>query len=944
MSREEQLILAQIKRFEEKEKQKEQKLAKALEKKRQKEQERPAWIEKMQDDLPDAIEFRPTEEEFADPLAYIRSIAPIGAKYGGCKIIPPDSFCPTFSPSRDTIPTTHDKADERTVEREFWYTMSTASNFTVQYANDVEGSACGNDFGEWSLNRLPKGEESILGLFDDNIPGVNTPMMYVGILFAHFCWHYEDNALYSINYMHEGSPKTWYVVPGHCAAALETAVKDTFKSHPDKNHPLMKEGEHMLMRKTVMISPSLLKSRGVPVFRCTQRPREFVITFPRGYHAGFNHGFHKGEAVNFALPSWIPYGLVSLSRSCLDIEKIIIHAGINFANQRMLRKLKVENDGYDRRITNAASYTHDSLIWTFRALAAWQTKLIKWASRQGLEISYMHKCDVDPYDRQLCYACNHILHMAYVEHVDNKDIELRACPEHAAFLGRGKLALRIRYSNEVLQKAIADILDKEIVEGGIKGLQVDDEAGGEDLDTLDETHDVIGLVGDNLGQFSISFGNKSKKSKKVPKSPLYAVDSFPSLKALLKPRGNRALIAFRKHLLHKKPHLKRFVPALAQLECSEPDGACLAIRVAEAEARSWIRAREDVPEDDNNKWEAMVVVDETSYHLGNFHSKEDATSAWTYAFRRVVEPGGDKNLSCPFERLQAVCDDIAEAIASSRSGGSAPEGKASESEKFIEPGELSLAKRLLLGEEQDFLAAKYPLRSEEEDSIANTPCISRTSSVRSTHGMGSDVDMSADGEQKKEEVGWKTPPMDSGREDKAQASPSSVEESAENLLRDKGKRQRDYETSIEVANATKRFAGTRWRCTLITDDGKGSLKLRIRPKAARKEGLRADCQGEGPMSVEVNENVSTQTSMPSRKPDLSSDDDLPLAHALPTKRSDGALMSREACEEKKGTMRMEGSKKSPASLFDSDDDLPLSVKKSAFDSDDDLPLTVAVKK
>mmetsp|Transcript_8187 Transcript_8187/g.27498 ORF Transcript_8187/g.27498 Transcript_8187/m.27498 type:complete len:99 (-) Transcript_8187:181-477(-) len=98
------------------------------------------------------------------------------------------------------------------------------------------------------------------------------------------------------------------------------------------------------------------------------------------------------------------------------------------------------------------------------------------------------------------------------------------------------------------------------------------------------------------------------------------------------------------------------------------------------------------------------------------------------------------------------------------------------------------------------------------------------------------------------------------------------------------------------------------------------------------------------MSVEVNENVSTQTSMPSRKPDLSSDDDLPLAHALPTKRSDGALMSREACEEKKGTMRMEGSKKSPASLFDSDDDLPLSVKKSAFDSDDDLPLTVAVKK
>ena len=33
------------------------------------------------------------------------------------------------------------------VEREFWYTTSTANQFSVQYANDVEGSACGEDFG-----------------------------------------------------------------------------------------------------------------------------------------------------------------------------------------------------------------------------------------------------------------------------------------------------------------------------------------------------------------------------------------------------------------------------------------------------------------------------------------------------------------------------------------------------------------------------------------------------------------------------------------------------------------------------------------------------------------------------------------------------------------------------------------------------------------------------
>jgi hypothetical protein len=32
----------------------------------------------------------------------------------------------------------------------------------------------------------------------------------MGSLFASFCWHVEDNYMYSLNYMHEGSDKTWY--------------------------------------------------------------------------------------------------------------------------------------------------------------------------------------------------------------------------------------------------------------------------------------------------------------------------------------------------------------------------------------------------------------------------------------------------------------------------------------------------------------------------------------------------------------------------------------------------------------------------------------------------------------------------------------------------------------------------------------------------------------
>ena len=42
--------------------------------------------------------------------------------------------------------------------------------------------------------------------------------------------------------------------------------------------------------------------------RTVQRPGEFVVTFPRAYHAGFSHGFSIGEAVNFATGDWFLFG------------------------------------------------------------------------------------------------------------------------------------------------------------------------------------------------------------------------------------------------------------------------------------------------------------------------------------------------------------------------------------------------------------------------------------------------------------------------------------------------------------------------------------------------------------------------------------------------------------------------------------------------------------
>ena len=48
-------------------------------------------------------------------------------------------------------------------------------------------------------------------------------------------------------------------------------------------------------------------SAGVPVYRMDQKAGEFIVTFPRAYHAGFNQGYNFAEAVNFAPADWVSF-------------------------------------------------------------------------------------------------------------------------------------------------------------------------------------------------------------------------------------------------------------------------------------------------------------------------------------------------------------------------------------------------------------------------------------------------------------------------------------------------------------------------------------------------------------------------------------------------------------------------------------------------------------
>lgn len=122
--------------------------------------------------------------------------------------------------------------------------------------------------------------------------------------------------MYSINYSHAGAAKIWYCVPASGADALEAAATATIYRGPcatmaaagDTPEVQAAAVAEALAGKTTTINPKLLMQHGVPVFRAVQDPGSYVITFPRSYHGGFSTGFNVGEAVNFALGDWWPFG------------------------------------------------------------------------------------------------------------------------------------------------------------------------------------------------------------------------------------------------------------------------------------------------------------------------------------------------------------------------------------------------------------------------------------------------------------------------------------------------------------------------------------------------------------------------------------------------------------------------------------------------------------
>ncbi|XVF13672.1 hypothetical protein REPUB_Repub08aG0228200 [Reevesia pubescens] len=417
------------------------------------------WTEK----IPECPVYCPTKEEFEDPLVYLQKIAPEASRYGICKIVSPlnatvpagvvlikekvgfkfttrvqplrlaewdsDDRVTFFMSGRNYTFRDFEKMANKVfarryysagclpatyLEKEFWHEIACGKTESVEYACDVEGSAFSSSpsdplgTSEWNLKKLSRLPKSILRLLETEIPGVTDPMLYIGMLFSVFAWHVEDHFLYSINYHHCGASKTWYGIPGDAALKFEKVVKE----HVYTNDILLADGEDgafdVLLGKTTLFPPNILLEHDVPVYKAVQKPGEFVITFPRAYHAGFSHGFNCGEAVNFAIGDWFPLGAVaSLRYAHLNRVPLLPHEEL-LCKEAMLLYTSLELEDLDYSPADLVS--HHCIKVSF-------VKLMRFLHRARWSVMKSRACtSVSPnyYRTIVCTLCKRDCYVAFV--------------------------------------------------------------------------------------------------------------------------------------------------------------------------------------------------------------------------------------------------------------------------------------------------------------------------------------------------------------------------------------------------------------------------------------------------------------------------------------------------------------------------------------------------
>ncbi|OMP11103.1 hypothetical protein COLO4_04030 [Corchorus olitorius] len=255
--------------------------------------------------LEDVPAFHPSEEEFSDILKYIESIRLKAESYGVCRIIPPASWQPPCLVK----------------EKHMWE----CSKFVTQCQQFNKFSAQSAECKTAEFYGSPS--KRSLGISSKK--GVSS-----GCLMNHDevgCSDMEYNV---------SKPGPEFTLKNFKRYADDFRRQYFSSKHKhESNHINSKQEEPSVeriegeYRHIVENSTQELEAENLPVYRCIQHPREFVLVFPGAYLSAFDCGFNVAEAVNFAPLDWLPHGLNAVAlyqaqgqKTSISFDKLLIQA------------------------------------------------------------------------------------------------------------------------------------------------------------------------------------------------------------------------------------------------------------------------------------------------------------------------------------------------------------------------------------------------------------------------------------------------------------------------------------------------------------------------------------------------------------------------------------------------------------------------------------------
>lgn len=426
------------------------------------------------------------------------------------------------------------------LERDYWDIVETQSHeVDVDYGNDIDTSEVGSgfpisqrgrsvnspnfqksehddlpepEFGTeeyyretfWNLNNIPNSKNSVLRHLKVGINGINVPWLYFGCLFSTFCWHNEDNYMYSINYHHRGAPKQWYGVPGTKQDA--DGVERVFKNYLSMK---MRDVPDLLHHITTSFSPRILNQEGVRVCKLLQHAGEFIVTFPRAFHGGFSLGPNCGEAVNFALHDWIPHAVDANERyRTFARPSVFSHDRLVYTMAHWVQELRTKEICSSlarelRRLKN------EELLLRAKLIKAGVRDVSNDVTLPPNRLDQLDEESADYDDKRLCHSCKHICFFSAVccECSESKV----SCLRHSHYMCRCSVKrkyLLIWTKETEMNDAITRV-----------------ERRGEELSN---SH-VVSLVDDDLLEEYATKDRNRHKTYNVPVDPICALEEVPQL-------------------------------------------------------------------------------------------------------------------------------------------------------------------------------------------------------------------------------------------------------------------------------------------------------------------------------------------------------------------------------------------------------------------------------